>query len=62
MKIKPEVDMKELLRHWPETDTYYKVTGPFDEFCIVDKKTREVTQEGYGLLCLDWINKGIAEE
>ena len=62
MKIKPEVDMKELLKNWPETDKYYKVTGPFDEFCIVDKKTREVTQEGYGLLCFGWLNKGIAEE
>ncbi len=62
MKVKPDVNLKELCKGWTETDEFLKMTGPFDEFCIINKTTREITQEGYGLLCLDWLNKGIAEE
>ena len=53
MKIKPDVNLKELCKGWTETDEFFKMTGPFDEFCIINKTTREVQEEGYQLMFRD---------
>ena len=61
MKIKPDVNLKELCKDWTETDEFFKMTGPFDEFCVINKTTREVQEEGYSLMFRDWVNIGVAE-
>lgn len=60
-KIKPDVNLEELCQGWTTDGNRYEAEGPFEEFCLIDRRTRFITQTGYTALIEEWESKGFIE-
>lgn len=61
MKIKDNIDLKELLIGFTEKEDSYELNSLFDEFIIVYKDTRNIFESGYSGLVYDWCVMGLLE-
>lgn len=62
IKFKDDVKLQDVLDSFNDKKDAYDMNGPFDEFIIVDKKSREITQYGYFGLVMDWKRQGLIEQ
>lgn len=60
-KIRPDVNLEELCKNWTTDGNRYELEGPFEEFCLIDRRTRFITQIGYSSMIVEWENQGIIE-
>lgn len=61
-KVKDNVNLEELCKNWNTSDSNrYELEGPFEEFCLIDKRTRLITQTGYSMMIQEWENLGLIE-
>lgn len=61
VKIKDDIDLKVLCSNWDDDGSRYSLEGPFEEFCLISKDTRIVTQTGYNHMVYSWLEVNVAE-
>ena len=61
-KVKQDVNLEELCKNWNSNDpNRFELEGPFEEFCLIDRRTRFITQTGYSSMISEWESLGIIE-